>query len=368
MTTRTKLIIVLCAIVLGVIAFFLIKPPPLKVRQPVKLEMRAFKVDPNTFYTALLNNALRNHLNMQTNTILTDAENLFNQLGVDLTAPGRSIAFDDKLGLLFVKATPSELDTIERVIQTLNQTAPQIHIKTRFVEVPESEVESILKAGVAVGARETNTVEIVTADKMKLLQSQLKTGGGVETLAEPEVVASSGRQTQMSATEIKTVVTGINPLALKSPGVSSNKLFLTQKVGFGPVLDEIPYVLSDGYTLNLTTIASVTEFLGYAEPTNSVIAYIDGQRQTVPVPLPKIRSRKMSSCINLFDGQTLILGKPDEQLTGPAGESNDNKKELLVFVTAAVLDSAGNRVYSEKKLPFNPSTIPPQPKIPTPSP
>jgi type II secretory pathway component GspD/PulD (secretin)/Mg-chelatase subunit ChlD/type II secretory pathway pseudopilin PulG len=62
------------------------------------------------------------------------AQDFFNKIGVNLTAPGRSMAFNDKLGLLFVKATPGELDTIERVVQSLNQAAPQTHIKTRFTE------------------------------------------------------------------------------------------------------------------------------------------------------------------------------------------------------------------------------------------
>ena len=63
----------------------------------------------------------------------------FSAVGVNLTAAGRSIAFNDRLGVLFVKATPGELDTIERAIQTLNQVAPQVHIKTRFIEVDQDD-------------------------------------------------------------------------------------------------------------------------------------------------------------------------------------------------------------------------------------
>ena len=102
------------------------------------------------------------------------AESLFSNLGVDLTTPGRSIAYGDKLGLLFVKATPSELDTIERVIQALNQIPPEIHFKARFMEVPESDVESVLKAGVAVDAKETNKVEIMTATNATILLRKLE--------------------------------------------------------------------------------------------------------------------------------------------------------------------------------------------------
>ena len=37
----------------------------------------------------------------------------------------------------------------------------------------------------------------------------------------------------------------------------------TQQIETGPVLDVVPYVLSDGYTINLTLIPSLTEFAGY---------------------------------------------------------------------------------------------------------
>ena len=53
--------------------------------------------------------------------------------------PGKSVFFNDRLGLLFVKATLSDLDTIERAIQALNQVAPQIHIKSRFIEVQQQD-------------------------------------------------------------------------------------------------------------------------------------------------------------------------------------------------------------------------------------
>lgn len=273
-----KLTIVLCAIVIGIIAVLLIKPPPLKIRHPVKLEMRVFKVDAHLF---------------SANAVLPKA--ISSKFGVDLTAPGRSVFFNDKSGLLFVKATPSELDTIERAIQALNQIPPQIHIKARFIEVPETDVESVLKAGVAVDAKEKNTVEIITADKMKPLLRQLESDGKTVTLAEPEAETTSLRQVQMR---------------------SDNS-----------TVDLIPALLSDGYTFFLQATVSVPETL--------------------------------TAQANVWDGQTLALVSPN----------SNGKNRLLVFITATVVDPAGNRVHSDKELPFNPSTIPPQATlIPTPSP
>jgi len=38
---------------------------------------------------------------------------------------------------------------------------------------------------------------------------------------------------------------------------------ITQQVETGPILDVVPYVLADGYTINLALIPSLTDFNGY---------------------------------------------------------------------------------------------------------
>ena len=62
----------------------------------------------------------------------------FTTLGVNL-APPKSIFFNDRLGVLFVRATSQDLDTIEKAIQALNMTPPQVHIKARFIEVGQDD-------------------------------------------------------------------------------------------------------------------------------------------------------------------------------------------------------------------------------------
>jgi beta-lactamase regulating signal transducer with metallopeptidase domain len=342
------------------------KSPPLFVR--------AFKVDPHTFAAGL-----QKILGIQTNNVPEMVKSLFSTLGVDLTAPGRNIAFNDRLGLLFATATPLELDTIERALQVLNQVPPEIQIKARFMEVPESDVESILKAGVAVDAKETNMVEILTTTNATLLLRQLESRSGFENLAEPEVVTTSGRHTQMRATDTVAVLTNYAFHADTYPAVSPQM----GKFEIGPTVDLVPYVLSDGYTIDLTAIASMLEFLGYDKATNTVYATNNfGLRISVPTVRPGFRIQEGHATVNLWDGQTLVLGNMKSDFIGGDGQpGNESKffqdaekkngtadKELLVFITATIVDPAGNRVHPDDKLPFNPSTIPPQPKISTPSP
>jgi type II secretory pathway component GspD/PulD (secretin) len=318
------------------------------------------------------------------------AESLFSKFGVDLTAPGRSIAVNDGLGLLFVKATPSELDTIERVVQALNQINPQIHIKARFIEVP--------KDGFVMPTTLSNNVAgpmtgILSDPQFRTVLYALEHQKGVETLAEPECVTTSGRQTQMRATFTQMILT--NFVLQGSLTNSSSIVSQTGKVKTGPVvpqigkfeigptLDVVPYVLSDGYTINLTTIAQVLEFLGYDRATNTVYATNStGQTVSWPMPRPSFRTQQAKAVVNLWDNQTLVLGNLKRDFVGGDGQIGTQSKflqeaekkngtadkELLVFITATIVDPAGNRVHSDDKLPFNPSAVPPQPKFPSPSP
>jgi type II secretory pathway component HofQ len=181
------------------------------------LSVRQFKVDPKTFLNVFQNNAsirdedLQNLTALQTNDVSMMFRDLFGGLGVDLTAPGKSVFFNDRLGLLFVRGTHQDLDAIESVIQMLNLTAPQIHIKARFVEVPPDDGKPLDFSPRATGSSTRDsqnsdptiiTVTGVLTDPNFLITFHaLQQRAGFEMLAEPQAVTTSGRQTQMRATD-----------------------------------------------------------------------------------------------------------------------------------------------------------------------
>ena len=197
------------------------------------------------------------------------ARAFFTTLGVNLEQPpGKSIFFNDRLGKLFVKATADDLDTIERAIETLNEIAPQVHIRARFIEVeqddskalgfdwylgqvgngqivgsggtapslqvptsaanplgafPGNTVASLIpgaatdqqlfSSGLAAGTPGSTTATItgiLTDPNFRMVIHALQQRSGYEALAEPEVTTTSGRQTQMRATQIITIETGVN--------------------------------------------------------------------------------------------------------------------------------------------------------------
>src|SRR5580692_11476625 len=163
------------------------------------------------------------------------------------------------------------------------------------------------------------------------------------------------------------------------PGVSAIIPY-TQQVEIGPILDVVPYVLSDGYTINLTLIPSLTDFNGYDSP--PAIANVTGSLNVVqlPVILPDFSIRQVVTTVNVWDNQTVVIGGlissqvnstsdkvpvlGDIPLVGNLFQSNSKsvtKKNLMIFVTATIVDPAGNRVHSDDELPFAQNAIPSQP-------
>ena len=84
----------------------------------------------------------------------------------------------------------------------------------------------------------------------------------------------------------------------------------TQLLPFGPILDVVPYISADGYTIQMTLIPSITEFVGYDDPGQFVPTAITAQGTpiTAVLPLPRFRLRQVTTSAIVWDGQTIVLG------------------------------------------------------------
>jgi len=154
----------------------------------------------------------------------------------------------------------------------------------------------------------------------------------------------------------------------------------TQPIETGPVLDVVPYVLSDGYTINLTLIPSFLQFNGYDTPPTLPNVTSGLNVVQLPIVLPDFTIRQVVTTVNVWDNQTVVLGGlissttsstkdkvpiiGDLPLVGRLFQSQSKattKKNLMIFVTATIIDPAGNRVHSDDELPFAQTAIPLQP-------
>jgi type II secretory pathway component GspD/PulD (secretin) len=131
------------------------------------------------------------------------------------------------------------------------------------------------------------------------------------------------------------------------------------------------------------------QFAGYDNPNgvaNSGLqasgAFPGGLVQ-IPTVLPHFTVRQVVSTVNVWDGQTVVLGGllsenvttikdqvpvlGDLPLLGVLFRSESKttqKKNLLIFVTPMLIDPAGNRLHTEDEMPFAQSAIPAQPGQP----
>jgi type II secretory pathway component GspD/PulD (secretin) len=143
----------------------------------------------------------------------------------------------------------------------------------------------------------------------------------------------------------------------------------------------IPYVSADEYTIQMTIIPTLTEFLGYDNPGLFVdqAQGTEGGTLTAILPLPHSRVRQVTTTAVVWDGQTVVLGglitenttktKDKVPLLGDLpglgvlfrSESSDSSKQnLLIFVTPTIIDPAGNRLHTDDEMPFAQSAVPPQ--------
>jgi RNA polymerase sigma factor (sigma-70 family) len=192
------------------------------IRASSRLETRTFKVGP--YFAVNLRKATHADADASTTQMAGD---YFNTRGLNFPPP-KSIFFNDKLALLFVKATPSDLNAVERQLQQLDFITSQMVMKAYFIEVPESDAQAVLNAGTVLTTTDQNSVEIIDADKMSQLLRLLRSHKAT-ILAAPEVVTMPGRQSSLRDGDAN--------------------------------VDLISTLLDDGFTLKTKIIARATETL-----------------------------------------------------------------------------------------------------------
>ena len=181
--------------------------------------------------------------------------------------------------------------------------------------------------------------------------------------SEPKVTTISGRAVQMRVAQTISVVTNF---CLQETNGTTSIVPQAGAVDCGLALDVVPRVLSDGYTISLPVIASTVEFSGYAPSAKTTPVYNSaGQEFDVPTVSPQFRVQQTTNSVDMLDGQTLVFGLNDNQMPSAAAlaeldasKSNSLNRQTLVFVTATIIDPAGNRVHADSESYTN---IPPQP-------
>jgi len=230
---------------------------------------------------------------------------------------------------------------------------------------------------------------VLTDPQFRVVLKAIEQRDGIDLLNESQVTTLSGRQTQIQVSEVRTIVTGVqqnqgnqgSATATTGNGTVNQAAAATFQtpdtapIPLGPVIDVLPTVSADGYTVQMTIIPTLTEFIGYDLDTAAafVPVAITGTGQTLAgtLPLPIFRVRQLTTCCSVWDGQTVVLGGlisdnvtktkdkvpflADIPLLGrlfTSESSQTQKKNLVIFVTPRILDPAGNPAHLDEEMPF----------------
>ncbi len=330
------------------------------------LHTRTFMMDPSTFYLNLQSFSNASSSVLTNVGTLDDGQerrlrytpdpsykfrltiaSFFYSVGVNLAAP-KGLSYDEKKGTLTVRATDDDLELIEQAINTLSIMPPEVSVKVRFVEVNDNDLfkpgfEWFLK--MTTDRSKAAMPGILTEPQFKILLRNLEQNpAGVALFYEGQVTTLSSRQANFGmAEEVRS-----GPAVIYSYPEQTNTPFR---------LDVVPYVETNGYTIQLSLITTMTEIFGYSASTNRLtLGTNSGIPIVSPLPLPRSRVRQtVTSCI-VWDGQTAVL------LLKPPYASHETNPVALV--TPTVVNPEGNRVNLPEYMPFAQHAIPPQPSQP----
>lgn len=242
---------------------------------------------------------------------------------------------------------------------------------------------------------------VLTNPDLTAVLHALEQNGNADLLSAPKVTTRSGAEAT-----IKVVTEYIYPTSFEVQGGQMQSSFnQNQQVGgivqettvlpqdfstreVGVILNVLPEVSPDGNMINLTMKPQVvTDPIWYQY--GSTVRRADGSEQVLNMPQPFFQVRTLETQISIYDGATVVMGGlitesvektndkipllGDIPLIGALFRSKSEqsiKKNLLIFVTAKLVDPAGHLIRTQdadiaKPVPAVPSGAVPPSLVPT---
>jgi len=357
----------------------------------------------------------------------TDWKEFFSQMGVDW--PQRaSIKYVPTIGKLIVANTAENLTIFEKVLAVLNVIPYQIEIESRFVEVAQTDIDSLglewlltdnweiaerkNQAGLPLSARERLVLNsnsgsggfskgnrflttsapaglsiaddvlslsaVLTNPELTVILHALQQRGHTDLLSAPKITTQSGQEASLKVvteyiypTEFETSGIGGGTTTTAGGGTTTGgnvgavvtpTAFETREVGV--ILSVLPEVTPEGQMINLTMspeVVSEPTWKNYGSTYQSDLNN-DGilETQQLNMEQPFFHTRQLNTSMLIYNGATVVMGGMitevrhdvddkvpflgDIPIIGRLFRSKyetSEKRNLLIFVTARLVDPAG---------------------------
>ncbi|HRT05280.1 MAG TPA: hypothetical protein P5204_06240 [Kiritimatiellia bacterium] len=222
---------------------------------------------------------------------------------------------------------------------------------------------------------------VLTNPEVTVVLQALSQHGGTDLLSAPRVTTRSGVNAQIQVVKeiIYPTEFDVTQPTMNSDGnvtmspVVTPGTFETRETGV--ILNVTPTVGPDGYTIDLVMapeVAELVDWIQYGSQITVETGIIGAKQQNTylfNMPQPIFTSRNVTTSIVIWDGQTVVMGGlireelttikdkipilGDIPLLGWLFRSEgqySQKKNLLIFVTARLVDPAGRPIHSEGSL------------------
>jgi beta-lactamase regulating signal transducer with metallopeptidase domain len=249
----------------------------------------------------------------------------------------RALFYNDRTGILFVRASSNDLDTVEKAIQAANSQPGQIQIEARFIGIKLNDFPAL---DAKYGGLLSSNGSVLTESQTSSILAAMRKQEGVDLLSAPRVTTLSGRGAQI---EVGDPIYFFDPTAGKTNSVST-----------GVACEILGFILPDDLTLRLSAKATVTDFLGY--------------KKDQPAPLLRVRSGS-ATLQRIGDGQSLVLVVETGNSSGSTNSipvlgdlpvlgrlfrsknSGAGDRNVIALVTPTMIDPAGQRIHPPRKPP-----------------
>ncbi len=222
---------------------------------------------------------------------------------------------------------------------------------------------------------------ILTNPEFSLVINALAQQGHADLLSAPKITTRAGQEANIRVVveyiyptdyDIREIMGEIDGSAVVLDAFTIPTRFEMREVGV--ILSVLPEVSPDGRTINLTLRPEVTD-----EPTwrnyGAIIRRPDGSQQETIMEQPFFPTRTLTTQISIYDGATVVMGGlitenllsvddkipllGDLPLLGRLFRSSykrSAKRNLLIFVTARLVDPAGRHIRELRAEEITPET------------